>query len=248
MGTYQDSLGNEHELLQSKDSVKWDSEKLLDEIDATVPSTASNADYVAALRRMTSITYRPHRMRSLMAGELGKAFQSVHDGPSGLRPLNEETDDILADEFRKSEWHDLWRTERDVRCPALPRVAADSGVAERLDALRDVQDACLLAKDALKTWQARAVYLKKAGEYAFDGFGSPVGKVTSGMEVQGPQHTVINEALEHLSDPKAIREAYTHIASIRGGILREMRKKDLDPDDYRETTPGRWRVKNLIGN
>ena len=96
-------------------SVKWASEKLLDAIDATVPTTANNADYVAALRRLISITWRPHRLRSLMAGNLDRAFQSVHDGPPGLRPLDEQTDGILADDFRTSEWQDLWRMERDRR-------------------------------------------------------------------------------------------------------------------------------------
>ena len=241
-GTYKDSAGNEYEIKQGKPRDKWDSEKLLDAVDTTVPDEVGNADYVAALRKHTSITYRPYRMRSIV--ELDKAFQSVHHGENGMRPLDEETDDILKDEFRRDEWHDIWQVEREERRPPVRRLTDDSTVVERLDVLRDVKEARSLTKDALDTWEQRAIVDKKPGEYMFDAFGSPVGKVVSGMEVRGPEHTVVNEALEQLPDRQAIRAAFTEIASVRGA-LRALRASDLEPDEFRTTQPGRWRANQL---
>ena len=245
-GTYKDSVNNEYEVLPGKDRVKWDSEKLLDAIDAKVPDSATNADYVVSLRRLTTSTYRPHRMRSLMQGDLRRAFQSVHDGPSGLRPLDEETDDILADEFRKAEWKDIWAHACEAHKPDVPRITQRTGATTRMDALRDVQEARQLTSDALKDWESRAIFDKKPGQYVHDTFGSPIGKVTSGMEVLGPQHAIVNEALAQLPDRGSIRDAFNDVARI-GGHKREMGKVDMDPDDYADTTPGRWRVKSLSG-
>lgn len=244
-GTYTDSSGVEWTVSRGKDRSKWDTALVMDTIDGIVPVDSSKADYVAEMRRLTTGQYRPWRLRSILGGDLSRGFRTVHDGPNGLRPLSPETGLELEDDYRRSEWSDVWRIERETRQPEVPHVDADAPVAEHLDALRNLDEARLLTQDAIKEWTARAVYGRRPGDLVHDAFGTPVGKVTSGIEVRGPVHPVINEALEQLADRRAIRAAYLNVCDVAGSV-RELGKHAADGVDIetlRTVRSGRWSAK-----
>ena len=244
-GTYTDSTGAEWNVSQGKDRLEWDTVRVMDTIDGLVPADASPAAYVAEMRRLTTGPYRPWRLRSILGGNLSRGYQNVHDGPNGLRPLSPDTDAELDDDYRRGEWTDLWRLERETRQPDLPSVAAEAPVAGHMDALRDLSAARLLAQDAIREWTSRTVYDRRPGDLVHDSFGAPVGKVTSGIEVRGPMHAVINDSLAQLGDRAAIRAAYLDTCRVAGSS-RELGKHEaagVDIDDLRTVEPGRWSAK-----
>ena len=246
-GTYTDSAGNSY-VIDRGESVDWDTEAMLDAVDATVPERASNAEYLGRLRECTAgVQYRPNRMRDLMGGDLAKAFASVHEGPKGIRPLEEDSDETLEDPRKRQMWNEAWETSCEanpspVKCPRPSR----KSVAERLDVLGDLREARATAREALKVWEARATVDKDPGDLVHDTFGAPVGKVTSGLEVRGPQHRVVNDELAKLPDRNSIRAAFTDIASVKGGV-RGLKANDIDPDRFRETSDGKWRARASAG-
>ena len=243
--TYADSLGTEWKVSQGKGRPKWDTTRVMDTIDRLVSSHASPAAYVSEMRRLTTGPFRPWRLRSILGGDLSRGFQDVHDGPNGLRPLSPETDAELDDEYRRGEWADVWCLERETRRPGVPSVDADGPVSEHMDVLRDLAEARLLTQGVIKDWAARAVYGRRPGDLVHDLFGAPVGKVTSGIEVRGPVHAVINEAIAQIGDRASIRAAYVDVCHVAGSV-RELGKHEadgVDIDDLRTIEPGRWSAK-----
>lgn len=245
VGTYAGTDGAEWMIEARAAKDVWDSEKMLDAVDRTIPADASNAEYVQVLRASTSPDLRPHQIRSLMGGDLEKAYGSVVHGALGIRPLNEETDEVLTeDEAVRKAWSDTYaaRASRFSVPDAVPDKAAP--VAEQIDALREVNEAREVVRTALEKWTARAVQGAEAGEFLHDTLDTPVGKVTSGLDARTPNHDEINNALAALPDRKTIRSEYTRIAKIKGA-KRGLPKRGLKVDDYLKSVPNGHRAKPI---
>lgn len=244
-GTYAGSDGSEWSIEAKDDKEVWDVDAMLDAVDCTIPDDASNAEYVAGLRASTSPDWRPHQMRSLMEGDLERAYGSVAYGALGIRPLKPETDeDELADEANRKAWSDTYaeRAKQFSVPDAVPDIAAP--VAEQIDALAEVSEARAVVRTAKDKWTARAVQGAKAGDYLYDTLKTPVGKVTSGLDVRTPNHGAINGALAALPDREAIRSAYARIARIKGG-KNGLKKRGLKAEDYMRKVPNGHRAKAI---
>lgn len=247
-GKYTASDGTVIEIGHARDSIKWDAKSLLDKVDAMVPADAAMPDYVAALRESTSVEYRPRRISEALPGLRPEdVYQSVHDGPMGLRPLDPEKDtSTLGNELDRKEWEQAWTEEMEYQEPPdLPQPSEDLSQEEMADMIRDAQ----LAREMVRTvlvedWAARATGEAQPGDVLKDNYGVVSAVVTSGWECHGPQHNIVNAALEQLPDRKSVRAAYEQLARIKGKVG-ALKKADIDPESMRVKTPGRLRARAL---